>query len=121
MTGPKKPQDRRPVKPQPRKPAARVDFDLNSLEREEDEEVLPFTFHHGGKTFTLSDPNDIDLTTLADLSEDPMANLTVLIRLLGDEQMREIKEEGPIPQWKIPYLVQAWNAHYGVDLGKSAT
>lgn len=95
-----------------------VAFDLDALEREGERPDV-FTFQHGGLTFSLSDPFEIELSDIVDIGDDPMANVSLLVRLLGPEQYGELVAAGPLPQWKIPHLIGAWNTHYGMtDPGK---
>lgn len=95
----------------PRK--ARVDFDLDKLEREGDQPE-PFTFRHGDKTFTLADPADIDYRDIVEMgSAGAMGEALIVKRLLGD-QYDVLVEAGPLPQWKIEPLLTKWREHYSV-------
>jgi hypothetical protein len=134
MAGPRKPQDRqRPAAKKaaakraaaPKRTSARpiTGLDLDALEREGAPDVLPYTFNHGGKTFSLGDPAEMDVNRIIEVVSNPMANVSMLYEMLGEGEYEEFREAGPLPQWKIPYLIDDWNAHYGVDveeLGKDS-
>lgn len=102
-------------------PKTKVGFDLDKLERE-GEQPEPFTFRHGGKVFTLSDPAEIDYRDIVELgSAGGYGNAVMVARLLGDEQYQELVDAGPLPQWKVEPLIDAWTAHYGLpSLGEAA-
>lgn len=121
----RRPQDRRskvPAKKAPAKAAAprraADDFDLDGLVREVDA-VEPFAFTHGEHRFELPNPADVDALAAVDAGNDAAANFVLLLEILGEEQEKLLREAGPIPNWKIPHLFDAWYAHYGIDLGKS--
>jgi hypothetical protein len=93
-------------------PKAKVGLDLDKLERE-GEQPEPFTFRHGGKVFTLADPAEIDYSDIVELGANPAANAIMIARLLGDDY-QALKSAGPLPQWKIEPLLDAWMQHYGM-------
>jgi hypothetical protein len=92
-------------------------FDLDALERE-GEIKSPFKFKHGGKWFTLADPAEIDLSEIVEIGTSPSGEAGLLARLMGD-QYEDIVEAGPLPQWKLGPMLQAWYDHYGLEPGKS--
>ena len=92
-------------------------FDLDALERE-GEVKPPFKFKHGGKWFTLADPAEIDLRDIVEIGTSPSGEAGLLANLMGD-QYEEIVESGPMPQWKLAPMLQAWYDHYGLEPGKS--
>jgi hypothetical protein len=98
-----------------RAPAA---FDLDSLERE-GEVKPPFKFKHGGKLFTLADPGEIELADIVEIGTSPSGEAGLLANLMGD-QYEEIVQAGPLPQWKLGPMLQAWYDHYGLEPGKSS-
>ena len=95
----------------PRK--ARVDFDLDKLEREGDLPD-PFTFRMGDEVFTLADAGEIDYHDIVDMGTNPMAQAVMIARLLGDEQYAKLRAKGPLPQWKAELLMEKWQEHYGI-------
>lgn len=114
MTAPKKPQDRRP-KATP-KPA--VNLDLDTLEREPDTIVDPFTVRVDGKTYTLADPLEIDYQEYSQLTMTPGGERRMLELVLGDEV--ESFLENKLPSWKVWRVFQDWQEHYGMPSpGKS--
>lgn len=95
-------------------PKAKVGLDLDKLERE-GAQPEPFTFRHGEKVFTLPDPLEIDYKDIVELgSTGEFGQALMTARLLGNEQYEALIKAGPLPQWKIEPLLDAWAEHYGV-------
>lgn len=117
MPTPRQPQDRRPKKTTASSRRSTGAFDLDALERE-GQTKAPFKFKHGGKTFTLSDPAELDLRDIVAVGQNPAAEPWLLAKLMGD-QYGEVVAAGPLPQWKIQPMLQAYFDHYGIDPGKS--
>ena len=115
----KTPQDRRPKKTTASSRRSNgVVFDLDALEREGDVRP-PFKFKHGGQVFTLSDPAEIDLQDIIEIGTNPLGNPVLMLRLLGD-QYDDVVAAGPLPQWQLIPMIQAWMDHYGLaEPGKS--
>ena len=95
-------------------PKTKVALDLDKLERE-GEQPEPFTFRHHDRVFTLSDPFEIDYKDIVELgSTGEFGQALMIRRLLGEEQYDALVKAGPLPQWKIEPLVDAWTEHYGM-------
>jgi hypothetical protein len=94
----------------PRK--TKVGLDLDKLERE-GATPEPFTFRHSDTVFTLADPLEMDYRDIVEMAENSMGQSLLIRRLLGD-QYETLTGIGPLPQWKIEPLVDAWMGHYGL-------
>ena len=56
------------------------------------------------------------------ISQNPAGMAPMLANLLGEDGYATLRKQGPLPQWKILPLLDAWYRHYGInpdDLGKS--
>jgi hypothetical protein len=93
----------------PRK--TKVGIDLDKLENEGNS--TPFTFRHGGKEFTLGDPDDVDFFDIVEYGSTPAGNAMLICKLL-DDQLDAFRAAGPIPKRKIDALMEAYSNHYGM-------
>ncbi|HTF53595.1 MAG TPA: hypothetical protein VK735_39635 [Pseudonocardia sp.] len=110
MPAPRQPQDRRTKRPVKNRSVA---IDLDALER--DGEIKPpFEFSHGGETFILADPADLDLKDIIEIGDNPFGNPALLSRLMAD-QYEDVIKAGRMPQWKIVPLIDAWMKHYNME------
>jgi len=126
---PRKPQDRRTAKKAsaPKRPTGpRVSLDLKALAAEVDESpVEPYTFNHptGDGVYTLPHPEDVDVLIVDALSRDPMGNISLILRLLGDDQCEQLAKDGGLKARFMKPIVGGWYEWYGVDpdeLGKDS-
>lgn len=93
-------------------------LNLDALEREGDEQYVPFVFTLGGDRFECLDVNDEDWQVLADIDEtDPKASLRLI---LGDEQYEKFSAHR-LPMWKMNRLMTSWREHNGMPAPGEAT
>ena len=90
-----------------------VSLDLDALERE-GEKVTPFTFSHGGRVYTMIDPQEIDWQDLLSGFRNPA--LFVRYALNTKDQAEFFTSR--VPAWKMNKLMEGYQKHYGLpDLG----
>lgn len=110
-TSKKQPQDHR-AKASSKPSAPDVDLDLDTIEREPDTIAEPFTVRVGGKTYTLSDPMEIDYQEYSQLTMTPAGERRMLELVLGDEVDDFMANK--LPSWKVWKVFEDWQQHYGM-------
>lgn len=85
-----------------------ITLDLDSLEREN--RPLPFRFLLGGKSYLLSDPQDIDWQDLLAAMSSPQ----MFFRLVLPADQRETFFAATVASWKMRKLMDRYNDHYGL-------
>lgn len=96
------------------KPTDDVLFDLDALEKEAGRPE-PFAFRHNGRDFTLNDPQDIDWRDLMTALSEPIG----FVRYVMNSEDHKAFMAMTTPEWKMRALVQAYFAHWGIDLGEA--
>lgn len=93
-----------------------VAMDLDALERE-GEIPGPFTFQHGGKTFQMLDPQDIDWQDLLAALRNPALFIRFAMPLTDQKDFFGQR----LAAWKMNKLMEAYVAHFGLpDLGNAS-
>ncbi len=98
--------------PSPRKPAAKVDFDLDAYEVEEDK---PLVVKIGGKQVQLLSVADLDWQVVAALSAVPPAEA---VGQLVREEDKEHFYAQHFSMKKLDALFKFYLNHYGIDVGE---
>lgn len=91
--------------------AAKVSLDLDALEREgEGAGKEPFTARHGGRVYTMIDPQEVDWQDLLACLNNP--TLFFKYTLAGASRNEFLST--PMPTWKVNKLMADYLDHYGL-------
>lgn len=90
-------------------------FDLDALEVE-DEAAEPFTFTFQGERYEMPLVGQMDFADQLNLEESTLSQSLQII--LGDEQFERLLD-ARIKTGRMRALIEAWNAHQGLEPGKS--
>lgn len=94
-----------------------VDFDLDAIEIEANDK--PFSFRHGGESFTMASPQNVDWQTAVAAENGDLGALQDMLRaLLGDEGYERFTAI-PLKAGKLRPLMTACAEHYGARPGES--
>lgn len=92
-----------------------VSFNLDAIERPENEVKEPFTVRVADRVITMKDPAEFDWRDLIDITHPD----DFLVHCLEDDD-RYFLQDQKIPAWKFNDLLEAYMRHYGIDPKKFA-